>query len=356
MKSLLQILLLGIAWGAQAASVPPTRLVWWTDPTRFTSTSDEQGPFQMSPRIHPGFIWKEVVLSWNVPETLPLSIEVRAVHGDEPGPWLAMGRWSADTNQAPRTSIRGQKNTMARIETDTLLVAQPAEAIEVRIRFPSDSTPPNPFRFGISFLGAESTESEPSHFPSAWGRLLDVPVRSQADYPEGIHSWCSPTSLSMILAWWGQRLDRADLIQDVRQVAKGVHDPGWPGTGNWSFNVAYAGQHPGIAACVARLGGVGDLERWINSGIPVAASVSYAQLKGSPTPRPGDGHLVVVTGFTRAGDVRVHDPGVRKERVIRVIPRADFERAWNHSSRTAYLVWPEGHPLPPDSAGRWPSP
>jgi hypothetical protein len=100
---------------------------------------------------------------------------------------------------------------------------------------------------------------------------------------------------------------------------------------------------------------MGDLERWIAAGMPVATSVSYAQLKGSAEPKPGDGHLVVVTGFTSTGDVQVHDPGVRRERVVRTIPRADFMRAWNHSSRTAYLIWSRNSQPPPGGDGRWPA-
>jgi hypothetical protein len=82
------------------------------------------------------------------------------------------------------------------------------------------------------------------------------------------------------------------------------------------------------------------------SGAPAAVSVSYALLKGKPAAESGDGHLVVVRGFTPEGDVIVNDPGVRRERVRRVFPRADFIRAWNHSGRTTYLVWPEGHSVP----------
>ena len=234
---------------------------------------------------------------------------------------------------------------------------QGADAIDVRMVFAGDlPQSSHAVRLGVSLLASHSTEPPAPIETNAWGRLLDLPVRSQADYPEGIHSWCSPTSLTMLLAHWGTTRNLADPALDVRSVAAAVQDPGWGGTGNWPFNTAYAGQHPGLIACVARLGGVGDLEQWILAGIPVAVSVSYAQLKGASEPRPGDGHLVVVSGFTSTGDVRVHDPGVARERVVRTFPRADFSRAWDHSSRTAYLVWPESMPVPSPSFGRWPSP
>ena len=152
----------------------------------------------------------------------------------------------------------------------------------------------------------------------------------------------------MLLAFWARELGRPELDADVREVAAGVHDPGWPGTGNWPFNMAFAGARPGLRACVARFDGLSGLEAWTRRGLPVAISVSYAMLKGAPLAEPGDGHLVVVCGFTPDGDVVVDDPGVRRERVRRVFPRSDVARAWATSHRTVYLTWPEDRSVPID--------
>jgi hypothetical protein len=146
----------------------------------------------------------------------------------------------------------------------------------------------------------------------------------------------------MLLAYWSRELHRPELDFDVRAVATAVHDPGWPGTGNWPFNMAFAGAQPGLRACAARFTDLAEVERWTENGLPVAASVSYAMLKGGLLPEPGDGHIVVVCGFTPDGDVVVNDPGVRREKVRRVFPRGDFARAWALSHRTVYLVWPVG--------------
>ena len=230
--------------------------------------------------------------------------------------------------------------------TDTLVLVRPARRAQVRltIRGPVE---------GLKFLACSFTDTRAVAVPdapdrAAWGRTNDVPIRSQAEYPEGVKSWCSPASTSMLLAFWARELVRPELDADVREVAAGAHDPGWPGTGNWPFNMAFAGARPGLRACVARFDGLSGLEAWTKRGLPVAISVSYAMLKGAPRTEPGDGHLVVVCGFTPDGDVVVADPGVRRERVRRVFPRSDVARAWATSRRTVYLIWPEDRSVPLD--------
>lgn len=358
-RLLCSLLTLASSWCVQAdepGRVAPSRLAWWPNPELLRTLRTSSNVTVQTPPFDPGFTWKEAVVSWNTAHAEGLSVRVRPIWKGDPGPWYVMAHWCQDTNTSPRTSVPNQSDSAARVDTDTLLVANPATAIEVELTLSTATTKvPADLRIGVSLLGSETTALEPLVHRPAWGRLLTVPIRSQADYPEGVQSWCSPSSLSMILSHWGNQLAYPELLQDVPQVARGVFDPAWPGTGNWTFNAAYAGQYRTLSACVSRLGGMGDLERWIAAEMPVATSVSYAQLKGSAKPKPGDGHLVVVTGFTSAGDVQVHDPGVRRERVVRTIPRADFMRAWNHSSRTAYLIWSRNSQPPTGGDGRWPT-
>lgn len=354
--SLLTFAASALARAEESGLVAPSRLGWWPNPELLRTLRTSSNVTLQTPPFDPGFPWKEAVVSWNTLHPHGLSVRARPVWKGDPGPWYVMAHWCQDTNTSPRTSVRDQRDSEAHVDTDTLLVTTPANAIELEFTIATKTAkvPPD-LRIGVTLLGAEATEPAPPIHRAAWGHRLTLPIRSQADYPEGIQSWCSPTSLSMILSHWGSRLDRPELLQDVPQVARGVFDPGWPGTGNWTFNAAYAGQYQGLSACVARLGGLGDLERWVSADLPVAVSVSYAQLKGAEQAAAGDGHLVVVTGFTDSGEVQVHDPGVRRERVVRVVPRSAFSRAWNHSSRTAYLVWPRNSTLPSEGNGRWPA-
>ena len=249
-------------------------------------------------------------------------------------------------------------DAFGRVATDTLILVHPAAGIQARLTL-GPKTTTNDFRqFAVSVVATAGAmiEPEPEPFRSAWGRGLAVPVRSQADFPEGVQSWCSPTSVTMVLGWWANRWgipSQPMPVPTVPEIARAVFDPGWPGTGNWAFNVAVLGQTPGLRSAVVRMAGLADLERWLASGRPVVTSVSYALLKGGPKPEAGDGHLVVVRGFTAMGEVLINDPGVRASRVPQTISRMAFRAAWAHSRNTAYVVWPIRAELPEGGEGRW---
>jgi uncharacterized protein YvpB len=308
----------------------------------------------VSPRMSAAISWSELVVSWNVDPNVVLTVEVRALRPEGATHYYALGRWAADPTLGPRASIPGQKDEEGEVRTDTLVLTRPAVDFQLRLTLRGDAGGGK----GVELLTVSVLDPSISPAPlpanqKAWGRTLQVPVRSQADYPEGVQNWCSPTSMAMILGYWAKRWRRPALDWDVPQVARLVHDPEWPGTGNWPFNTAFAGMQPGLRACVARFTDVSEIEDWIARGFPVAASVSYAQLLGKPKTALGDGHLVVVVGFTKSGEVVVNDPGVRRERVRRVIPRDHFIAAWARSHRTVYLVWPERALLPPNPRGHW---
>ncbi|MFM8358046.1 MAG: C39 family peptidase, partial [Verrucomicrobiota bacterium] len=326
--------LLAVGWmlgvlGASHEEGPaaaPVRLIRWDGPAGWeTLPSPTLARVLESARLDPGFAWDELVVSWNVASNVVLTVEAQVSGAGETGRWYGLGRWSGDTNRAERTSVRQAADAVAEVDTDILRLRQPRSAgVRLRLTLAEGPDPREAVRLvAAAFRDRRAPWPVLEPVRAAWGRALDVPVFSQADYPEGVSVWCSPTSSTMLLGWWAERLRRPDLRVDVRDVVRGVHDPGWPGTGNWPFNTAFLGQPDGLRACVARLGGIPDLEHWILHGCPVACSVSYALLRGAPEPRPGDGHLVVVRGFSAGGDVWVNDPGVRRDRVRRTVPRAD---------------------------------
>lgn len=306
-----------------------------------------------SPIWHPGFQWDEAVPSWNVAEGSAWTIELRAVGPGQSDDWFPLGSWCSDTNRGVRTSWKGDAFRGGRVLTDTLRLFHPAEGVQARLIAHSGTTVADFRHFAVSLLDSRAQWTEAAPFPSAWGKSLAVPIRSQAEYPEGVQSWCSPAAVTMLLAWWQATMKPAFPLPEVPETARGVFDPGWPGTGNWAFNMVFVGQTPGLRAAVARLADVSDLERWIAAGFPVATSVSYSLLKERPAAEPGDGHLVVVRGFTAEGDVLIDDPGVRLSRVERTVKRATFRVAWRHSHQTAYLVWPANARLPDGGQGRW---
>jgi hypothetical protein len=178
-------------------------------------------------------------------------------------------------------------------------------------------------------------------------------------YAGGGPVWCSPTSTSMVMAYWAGRLGDPALNRPVPEVAAAVYDTVYGGNGNWPFNTAYAGQR-GLVGYVSRMSTLAQVERWIEAGIPVVASLAWApgELRNAAVPST-DGHLLVVVGFTADGDVVVNDPAADPRlglSVRRVYPRATMERLWlTHSGGTVYLIYPEGQALPSAEAafGAW---
>jgi len=156
--------------------------------------------------------------------------------------------------------------------------------------------------------------------------------------------YCSPTSVSMVLDFWASKLSRPAMNVDVPDVAVGVFDEKYPGTGNWSFNVAYAGSFPGMVSYVTRLGGINDAESLVRAGIPVVCSVAYNLLKGNGKPAGGDGHLVVLVGFDSDGNPIFNDPG--RSDVRQTYKRENFAKAWANSHFTVYLIYPIDTLLP----------
>lgn len=294
--------------------------------------------------------WDELIVSWNIdpPEHAGLTLHAQAATEDHETGEYHLGSWSLE-GKAPvnRTSLDGQADAHGDVKTDTLVLRQPHRALRLRLTLAGTlAEAPSHLRL-LALSVSHAAEAPPSRPPQreVWGRPpLAVPERSQIAYPGG-EGWCSPTSVSMLLGWWAKVLHRPELDRDVPEVALGVHDPGWPGTGNWPFNMAYAGGFRGLTACAARLPDLRAVEDLVLAGIPVALSVHAPALRGEPL-RPGGGHLVVCVGFTETGDVVVNNPWARLDqgqRVRRVYPRANVERAWDHAQHLTYLIVPEEH-------------
>ena len=175
------------------------------------------------------------------------------------------------------------------------------------------------------------------------GTELDVPSYSQmvhsGHYPQwggGGEAWCSPTSTSMVLAYYGA-LPKPYLYRFVPAghpapwvdyAARKTYDAAYEGTGNWPFNTAYAAPLAGHAF-VTRLRSLREAETFIAAGIPLVASVSWGagELTGAPV-SSSNGHLLVIVGLhrrRRPGRQRPRRQD-RRRRASRLRPRGVRER------------------------------
>ena len=346
----------GAAWAASATNDNRCAFIGITNLASFSQsagTLTNETAFTSSEIAAP-IEWNELVVSWNVPSGVHLKAEARAIYPDHATQYYTLGLWSDDPTQCPRQSVRGQRDQDGAVRTDTLILSNVTRKVQLRITL-GGAGAQQPLNFlGLSFCNSTvaATPLEPNR--AAWGKVLEVPERRQGEY-EGGGGWCSPTSLSMVLAYWSEQLHRPELNHTVPETAEAIADGLRGDTGNWPFNTAFAGHYTGMRAYVTRLEDVAELEDWIAAGIPVIVSVS-SYLTNDRTNGPDAGHLIVCVGFTDKGDVVTNNPGVSVRRNIRarqVYARQKVVNAWKKSKNTVYLIYPESSKVPANRFGHW---
>ena len=171
--------------------------------TQFISFSDfaqfkRDGSTLTSPIIEPAIDWNEVIPSWNLRSQGEITIEMRIIQPDHTSRFYNLGNWTTATN---RTSVKDQNDDDGRVDTDTLVSKRRNGKLEARITL--KNAKPEDLKF-LSFAFSDNKAERKSLKPHRdyWGKTIDVPTRSQLDYPEGAKNWCSPTSTSMILDFW----------------------------------------------------------------------------------------------------------------------------------------------------------
>jgi len=258
------------------------------------------------------------IVSWNTPEAvdaLELTVDTADGRRSRALPYVAF-------EDGRRASLDGFDD-VATIATDVVSAAGEIVGLEIRSHKP------------LARVAASTPPLEPprAHAPDpAAARELNVPELSQyvAEFPAE-RGWCTPTSIAMLAGAWGVRAG-------VAEVAAGVFDRGYNGTGNWTFAVAYAGAC-GLAGAAAYLRDLVNVERFIAAGLPLAVSISWdgGALPGAPLER-SDGHVLVVRGFDARGDVIVNDPA--QPAVRHVYGRDAFARCWLEHGGVALLAAP----------------
>jgi len=301
-----------------------------------------------SPWCEVGFRFSDLIPSWSATTPPGSWIEVRVTGPDERPHRIT--QWSSQDVPGHRTSLPGDPE----VDTDVWRPTKGADVyrLAVLLHHRRGTHGPTLHRLGavVSAGAVRPTTSTPSGMTEP---VLDVPRLSQMTWKEvGGAGWCSPTAVSMVLAHAG----RLPPGTDIPAAAHDVFDPAYDGTGNWSFNTAWAASLAGHAF-VTRLHDLREAEAFVGAGIPLVASVAYPAggLPGAPT-HATDGHLVVIRGFTETGDVVTNDPAAPSEHSVRrTYDRAAFERAWlAGSGGTVYVIHRDDQPLPPPgSRGAW---
>ena len=140
----------------------------------------------------------ELVPSWNAvtPAGGSVGVEVRAQQGSTWSRWYSFGTWSS---AGDRASLDGQNDASGQVLTDTLRLKVRATTFQYRVTLLGVSTTVRLVAFTTSYRAQHAAGLGQPGNRAAWGKVVDVPQRSQMIYPDGGEVWCSPTSVSMIL-------------------------------------------------------------------------------------------------------------------------------------------------------------
>src|SRR5206468_4597814 len=133
-----------------------------------------------SPPVSSSFPLLEAIPSWSAdaPTGSQLAVALRArVDGDWTR-WYELGVWSA----AARASRRGQRDDLGNVETDTLTLRQPADALQLRLRLGGDGPSVRAAAAAYSTRPARPLAASAGD-PTLWGRELNLPRCSQMVYP-----------------------------------------------------------------------------------------------------------------------------------------------------------------------------
>ncbi|MDA8217544.1 MAG: peptidase C39 family protein [Dehalococcoidales bacterium] len=280
--------------------------------------------------------FNNLVLSWNasVPAAASLTLAVRVQSDGRWSDWYTMGVW----RNGQGASVKGQSNSLGSVNVDTLVLNRPAQVWQARGTLTTTDTGQTPTLRSVTVATAD-TRQAPSGPPvtvaDGWLRDLEVPRESQAIQDPSV-AWeiCSPTSLTMILRYWGANVTLPQLYGGVRDTTTGIY-------GNWPLNTAYAGQL-GFDAYVARLYSLDQVKNEIAAGHPVILSIKYqpGELAGAPLASTS-GHIILVRGFAEGGKVIVNDPAAPGVDSVRRVLRADqLEKVWLRSGGIAYIISP----------------
>ena len=282
----------------------------------------------------------EFIPYWNadVPPDCGISVEasVRDHATGKWSPWLFVGDWGRPLPAEHLEHFDGGD-----LRVDNLQLTHPADAFAFRVHFNSYALEPKIIpdlrRLGVLYSGVVPAYEHQkwkvaSTEPTGWVRDLPVPYRAQGDLPRSLSSQCcSPTSVSMVLAYWG--IDRP-----LAENAMGIYDSEHQLFGNWNRAVQYPASL-GLDAWLKRFRNWNDVKAEIASGTPVIASIKFnAGEFPSEVLKSSKGHLIVVRGFTAAGDAICNDPG-RRGIGKDVIYKADeLGHAWFDKSGVGYVI------------------
>jgi hypothetical protein len=214
-----------------------------------------------------------------------------------------------------------------RVDVDELRATRPVDAVRLRVRL-RGALP----RAWLATLSA-TDDAAPDLAPPPGTARLAVPPLSQLDEdPEIALRICSPTSVAMVLGYWGRAVTTAAVAADVLHAGTDRY-------GVWPAAIRAAAAR-GVAGYLLRFPDWASAAWCLVRALPIVASLRYVagELDGAAIAAT-TGHLIVLTGYDD-GMVLVNDPAAP---TTATVPRryrgSELSRAWLGGSGVGYVLF-----------------
>lgn len=316
----------------------------------FRLQDDANGGYRLSGSVTAdalryNFGFNRAVVSWNAdcPEGTWITVElqVRPQGSEEWTSWYEMASWGdrVIVEKQPEDG-RVKADDLGKVNEDTLELKDIATRLRYRITLHTRRPEVTPVVTLVAVAVADSTRQvELDNTPGpAWGKEVPADFRSQL-VENGDLSWrvCGPTSAAMGLTAYGVQIPTANVARACWDELNSIY-------GNWPFIAAGVSEllRKNAGALPERNGQARrfqsfvywppdwkGVEQEILNGNPVILSIRTGrdELSGAPY-RQTDGHLILVRGFTKDGNVICNDPAAwTAEKGQVVYDRQELHRA-----------------------------
>lgn len=303
----------------QLALLPATN-IFFTEEDLQPAVINKDFSVIVSKSVKAPFLFDSLVMSLSAKLNKNAAILVQASVKTSKG-WSAMYKLAYISNNYKK-SFDAKQDEYARVNIDTLLTKEPAQYFKYQITVLGKAK--------LTLAAAALTKAKAKYDKSLALETLDLrdfelslkPISQIQSGGKLKNRICSPVSLAMVLDFYGKKTA-------LEEIIAGVYDENSKIYGNWPINTAYGAQL-GLNACVLRCCSIAQAEGEIYKGKPVIASIAYkaGKLKKAAV-KETEGHIVVITGFDKDGNIIVMDPAAKTAtQVRRVYDRAEFAEAW----------------------------
>lgn len=274
-------------------------LVWAQDGISLSSGEAEGSYTSPELAVQP---FEYAILSWNAdtPAGASLEAEARFWHREQGAwtPWLSWGTW----DRTPKRTSRSSSYELAAISYDTAWVTGDgvrADKLQLRVTLRGEGARLRRLAYTLHDTGVAERPVDAAH----QGAVTD----GQLAYAQGIReSTIASVMCSAVTTCTQLNLAGEEYLPE--EMALMQYDAALNGYGNWSFNMALAGEL-GYKAYVT-YADEEELLRLLDQGRAVGMSVRYSgkpdggqpYLEGAPMTT--DGHLITVRGYEVDGDGR----------------------------------------------------